>query len=383
MDNLAFLPPAPDGGPASPVPDPHYEMCLDAWQQSDLGKGDHDLPGMLAQAYERAQDEAQVAEIRQAIEHLGRATAGQATGARSKTPIIAEVCRCADPGLFFPWAQDRPEITRELLQRAAAELKDLCPGRGSQIEELLIFSGRRLRGDEDARYPLLYGPPSTGKTVILELLAEVLTDCDLPARGVYQPMTQMGHSVQNPEVNMTLQGTSSHWGDGRPGMLYHEAARRGTQACLTVLDEADKCSQLDYLVTLLDPRAALADNFVREFFPGMDMRHKCLFFLTANDIRGLSSNAALWSRVLPIDMPEYSRPEVVELVAALVSRRVDGIQPGEIAATVEQILDTADCLPSVRVLVDLVRREIFRQEFDFLVGVDPTASAGPATIGFR
>jgi ATP-dependent Lon protease len=254
-----------------------------------------------------------------------------------------------------------------------------------------MFVGRRLLGDEDALYPLLWGPPGTGKTFLVELLGEVFTSAKIVTKSIIQPMTQMGHSLHNNEIGMTLQGTSSHWGEGRPGMLFAETSRRKTALCLTVLDEVDKCSHFDYLVTLLDPRQPLQDNFVREFFPGVDLRHKCLFFLTANDTSGLSSgaNAALWSRLQPIEMPEYSREEIADLVVNLVGRRLadeDKVEKGELQKISRRVMDAYPAPPSVRTIIDGVKRQLFQRRFPFLRGVDQAdrnAAGNGNSIGFQ
>jgi len=367
------------------------DRCIAAWEQvhKDI-RCEDGMPGMLEKALIQTSSESEEQQVLAAFERLVKTTK-MGTRGFSKAPLIGEICKNDDPSLFFNFLRQPPRVEDEFFLKATDTLKDLCPRRDSQIEEIMMFVGRRLGGDRDALYPLLCGSPGTGKTFLLELLAEVFTSANIASRSIIQPMTQMGHSLHNNEIGMTLQGTSSHWGEGRPGMLYAEASRPENALCLTVLDEVDKCSQHDYLVTLLDPRQPLQDNFVREFFPGIDMRHKCLFFLTANDTSALSSgaNAALWSRLQPIEMPEYSRQEMVELVAGLVWKRLEGedrVEKGKLKEITSEILEAYRTPRSVRTIIDGVKRKLFQSRFPFLRGIDRSSGNPRRTgnsIGFR
>jgi hypothetical protein len=367
------------------------EQCVAVWMQAhkDL-RGDDELPGMFENALNMAATDGEEQKVLAVVERLVQ-TARVGTKGSSKMPLVAEICRNDDPSLFFDFLRQPLKIDETFLRETTDVLKGLCPKRDRQIEEIAMFVGRRLLGDEDALYPLLWGPPGTGKTFLVELLGEVFTSAKIVTKSIIQPMTQMGHSLHNNEIGMTLQGTSSHWGEGRPGMLFAETSRRKTALCLTVLDEVDKCSHFDYLVTLLDPRQPLQDNFVREFFPGVDLRHKCLFFLTANDTSGLSSgaNAALWSRLQPIEMPEYSREEIADLVVNLVGRRLadeDKVERGELQKISRRVMDAYPAPPSVRTIIDGVKRQLFQRRFPFLRGVDQAdrnAAGNGNSIGFQ
>lgn len=188
---------------------------------------------------------------------------------------------------------------------------------------------------------------------------------------VLQAMTQSGGSDNNNEVAMTLQGTSAKWSSGRHGILFNKAFHRENQLTLVALDEVDKCYLQDYLVTLLDPRQALQDSFWREFTPQIDMRSKVLFFATCNDVESIrqGGKSPLWSRLLPVEMPGYSVKESIEIVAQLAyERQREGLSMTEVYLITESVVEryAGQTLPSVRMLIDRVNRELYLKRFPVL-----------------
>ena len=325
-------------------------------------------------------NDSQAADIRRAIAHLF--SIANSKGRTGNIGALAEPLNSGDPGLLWSWARnpiwDDDEAATEVLQEVTLELMELCPSRKDQIREILLALARRTSGDSDALYPLLYGPPGTGKTFLVELLASVISEkWGQRVSSIIQPMTQMGYSRANNEIEMSLQGTSSHWGEGRPGMLFHSCNSPDTPISLVVLDECDKCDQHDYLVTLLDPRAPLQDNFVREFFPEMSMRNKILFFLTCNDLSKIRRHEALWSRLYPIEMPEYTREEAEDLVVALVQRRVSWVDEEEIEETALDVMAGYRVLPSIRMIIDAVQKKLWVERFPFLRAEEKTVAGKP------
>lgn len=371
------------------------QECLELWSgmARDLQVEGYTLPPFLEQALQRACRQEQRDQVRVFLEALMVRCKG-GSRSNSKLPTVGGILQRIDPGLFFSFArkslfQDKEQVKGFLLQ-VTRRLQALCPNRNAQIEELVLAVARRVMGDEDALYPLFYGPAGTAKTFLVELLAEVLSEAGLATRAIMQPMTQMGgYNPANNEIAMALQGTSAQWSDARYGMLLTQTMTAETRLCLTVLDEVDKCNLHDYLVTLLDPRQALQDSFLREFTPQIDMRHKCFFVLTANDISRLSSsaNAALWSRLVPIEMPAYGREEALELVARLVGLRLDPEEADESLVrelTAETFRNFPGQLPSVRTLIDDVKKRLFKRQFPFLKGVQTKAvKSSSQTIGFK
>ena len=380
------------GSESSSETESALEECRALW-----GKGHRDinaeLPRCFVLALERATCDDQRNRVKEMVQRLTGATQG-GIKAYSKLPTLVEALRTLDPGLLFDFAKAplfaEDVLPEDFIRKASEILKNLCPNRDRQIEEMLLAVIQRLIGDTDTLYPLFHGPPGTGKTFLVELAAEVFNAAGLATRSILQAMTQNGgYNLHNNEVAMSLQGISSQWGDARPGMLFRNCGGMDNDLCLTVLDEVDKCAYHDFLVTLIDPRQPLQDSFVREFIPELDMRHKCLFFLTANDISQMQtvSGGAFWSRVAPIEMPAYSRQEAEELVTRLAWQRVDQSRHSEEeirTLTGEVMMRYPLAVPSVRVLLAEVKRRISQKRFPFLQGIEtvrPQPSL-PQRLGF-
>lgn len=281
----------------------------------------------------------------------------------------------ADPALFFDFAR-KPVLTQTesvpFVDKVMRILNDLCPNREKPIAELLLTVVRRLTGDQDAVYPMLYGDPGTGKTFLVEQLSDAFTEAGLKTHYIHQPMTGSLRSDSN-DVSMSLEGTTSKWGNGRHGIIYNNIFLPTMKLGLVALDELDKCGIHDYLVSLLDPRQQLQDAFWRDFFAKIDMRSKVMFFGTANNIELIrkGGTAPLWSRLAPIETPPYTVNEAIELVTNLVCKR----QQFEIFTdnrAVESITDSVvhqydgRSLPSVRAILDQVKRELHLRQYPSL-----------------
>ncbi|MDX9710599.1 MAG: AAA family ATPase [Trichloromonas sp.] len=380
--------------PADPAAPPEAESTLEECRAL-WGKGHRDLNSELPQCFVLALERATCDEERNRVKETVRRLTGATQGgskAYSKLPTLVEALRTLDPGLIFDFAKTplfaegvRPE---DFIEKVSERFKALCPNRDRQIEEMLLSVAQRMTGDTDTLYPLFYGPPGTGKTFLVELANEVFNEAGLASRSILQAMTQNGgYNLQNNEVAMSLQGISSQWSDARPGMLFRNCGGLDNALCLTVLDEVDKCAYHDFLVTLIDPRQPLQDSYVREFIPELDMRHKCLFFLTANDIGKMEtvSGGAFWSRVAPIEMPAYTREEAGELVTRLVWRRLEEKDFSEEqirTLTGEVLMRYPLILPSVRVLLAEVKRRIAQKRFPFLQGIETHRPTSSRKLGF-
>jgi len=371
--------------------DEYRQTYIKTWAKVDKSirrvQVDEDgLPPLITMAHEAAETELQMQQVVTFIQALVAESAG-GQKANSKLPALQETFDRGDPGLFFPFAR-KQLLTQDqvgpFLQQVVSSLTTLCPGRQVQIEELMIAIVRRIMGDHDAVFPVMHGPAGTGKTYLVQLLADAFTEAGVRTSCIMQPMTQAGgHSQSNNEIAMTIQGTSSRWGDARYGLLYREAFREDVDLVIVVLDEVDKCSLWDYLVTLLDPRQPLQDSFVREYVPSIDMRHKCLFVLSANNLEQISQGGGspLWSRLTPIEMPAYTVDEVCRLVSQLVLQREgdgDIALEQNVLTLTREIVAKYDIhkLPSFRTLLDRVRRQLFVRRFPFITGVDDTDKLG-------
>lgn len=290
---------------------------------------------------------------------------------------MQEEYNAADPALYFSFAR-KPIITDHeagpFVEKMFALLTNKCPNREVPIAELLLCIVRRLLGDQDAVYPLLYGPPGTAKTFILEQLCDAFNEAGIRTNYVLQPMTQSGgYSRQNNEVAMSLQGTSSKWGAGRSGLIYANTFREETELTLVALDEVDKCDLHDYLVTLLDPRQPLQDSYWRELLPSIDMRSKVMFFATCNDVEVIrkGGKSPLWSRLTPIEMDSYNHKESIDLVTNLVCQRAilgEQVIEDEISKIATKVVSKYHdrSLPSIRSLLDQVNRQLYVKRFPTL-----------------
>ncbi len=290
---------------------------------------------------------------------------------------LSEELADIDPALIFSFARKSiltNDNASEFVERVYSILTEKCPNRETPIAELLLTVVRRLLGDQDAVYPLLYGPPGTAKTFILEQLCDAFNEAGIKTNYILQAMTQNGgYSLQNNEVAMSLQGISSKWGTGRSGLIYANSFREDVDLTLVALDEVDKCGLQDYLVTLLDPRQPLQDSFWRELVPSIDMRSKVLFFATCNDVEIIrkGGKSALWSRMTPVEMDGYSHKESIDLVSNLVGNRTvagKAASPDEIYKITAQVVNKYRhrSLPSIRSLIDQVNRQLYVKRFPSL-----------------
>ncbi len=145
---------------------------------------------------------------------------------------------------------------------------------------------------------LLYGPPGVGKTVISQLIAELLN----------RPLVELTESGQG-----NIGGSERVFQNGRPGFLVEKMAEAGTSSIVFVVQELDKLSNqksgtegaglsLDDLLSVADTQG-FADRFMEQIIPTDGIFLIC----TCNDITKLS--APLRNRFECIAIPDYTSAE--------------------------------------------------------------------------
>ncbi|SFN65764.1 ATPase family associated with various cellular activities (AAA) [Formivibrio citricus] len=143
---------------------------------------------------------------------------------------------------------------------------------------------------------LLAGPPGNGKSHLLHQVAEVF--------GVPTLEIQLGGNADN----LSLIGTSRHWGSASPGKLALFMARCEVANPLILLEEVDKSGlgqhgwTLDIILMLLEPENAcrFEDKFVDV---PIDLSY-CSFLATANQTDYLPAPLLSRFQICPVHAPK-------------------------------------------------------------------------------
>lgn len=239
-----------------------------------------------------------------------------------------QVFNRADPSVLFPFFRAKlsafeNKAARELYDRGLDALNTQCPHREPICSTLMDTLLRRLMGDRFVAYPLLIGSPGTGKTEIARQLGVAMTTLGIRTNVVVQSMTGSNGAENNNQTEMKLQGTSAGWSNAKSGSMYKGCSGRDIDLCIVVLDEADKHDNCyDKMVEWLDPSQLLQDHMVSDLWGAMDMRHKVVFVLTANDAGPLNKglNDPLWSRLAPLQVADYTKQQLEDLLITLAER---------------------------------------------------------------
>jgi hypothetical protein len=348
------------------------------------------LPPVAWDALERAtspkDDEAVVALLKAIVSAVAKGT----DDAQKHNRLV--LLAGADPALFLPFCRPKP-VTQEkrgaLLDDLVAALESRFFGRSDLVKTVAVNLARRLAGDQTVLTLLLHGPPGTGKSFLVTQLAEALTEAGIAANTVFQAMTEGGSFRGDEQVLFQLTGTAAHYSNADCGSLYRGVKSSQHRLSLVLLDEAEKCTQRDFLVNLLDPRLPLEDSYIKGLVESVDLRPKTVFFLSANDTAPLCQGIddPLWSRLQPAWLRPYSREELEEILVRKV-RAESPFDPGKKAVqrTVKTHLDRDGGKSSLRKLLDEVNCELFLLSLDrpdlLKTARQPPAVAPQRSIGF-
>lgn len=270
-----------------------------------------------------------------------------------------------DPAIFFDFCQKSKvdlQGIRGKLPEVLEIMNERVPGRELQCIEVCMHVFRSLIGDTKTRTPLLCGPPGTGKSLLMREFAAAMTE----AAGInvetafIQLASTMGNANQD-NVSNNLYGISSHYSNGRPGLIYDKASCIDTDLVIVTLDEIDKFHCHDFFVGLLDPENPLQDSFANEIFSNMDLRKKVVFMATAND-EGAVMQGALGSRLCSLRFPEYTEEEKRDLLVHLILRDETLLSYGATEEFVEKCvaeLDLSDMHDGLRTAIDHVGKKLF------------------------
>lgn len=234
----------------------------------------------------------------------------------------------ADPSLFFSFCRKKNKSfcanVKKLRQDCLKQLEAVIPARKDQALYIADLVFRRMISDHSGLSPVLVGPPGAGKSFLVQTVSEVLNKVGIKTGFVRQVMTQTQAGKNNDELSGRLLGSSCKWSNGDLGLIYQKAAEH--DVVLVFLDEAEKHDGLrDFMIGLLDPEQPLEDHFLKDSNLQVNMRHKVIFVLAANDLSSLNNGAGdpLWSRLTSVEVPAYSDSEMERLLVKKVI--TDGI----------------------------------------------------------
>jgi len=334
-------------------------------------------PAVVRQALKLARNAADQEEVMSFYELLMKSAASE--NDETRTVKILNAIEESSPSLYFTFCRKpilEPSRVGKFTRDLIGILGNKVRHRNDLVKRLALFTARRLSGDLSARAPLLVGPPGTGKSYIISMLAEAVSQAGVRTEPVMQQMTQSGRRDQNEEVPMRLLGTSKKYSNSEPGTIFSALTSRGTEATVVFLDEAEKGGMRDFMVSLLDPKMPLEDSFVKEVVGKMDMRRHTLFVLAANDGERFSScdEDPLGTRVERIFVPPYDADQLRLVLMELAAKDMAAYgvcNEGKIAAVVAAVLDRYGASISLRMLEDAVKEKLFADS----VGIELTPPA--------
>jgi len=267
---------------------------------------------------------------------------------------ITNVFRCPPDVIFNYEVSNTPykRIEREW-QKISSIIDEELPVIG-KFAKLLVkgYLVPMLKGKQ-VQVPLFVGPPSTGKTFLPQVLADVLSQIGIKTICLVESAAKTSHHDDNNFIHAVL-GSEPHWSNAFHGKIL-KSIMDGYELVIVVADEIDKRTDHHIFLELFDVSQPLQDIFFKHVAPFMNLRRRTMFIATANEYN--ISDSAVKSRVSKIPW-QYTIEEKRKIFEKLVHKKVPELEQlpenrrKTILETCMKLLETA----SIRELISVANQ---------------------------
>ena len=236
-------------------------------------------------------------------------------GSQHQSDSLLEVAKC---DLWVLLGLEPPTNPLDQLAERREEVMEALtryiPHREGEAWLILECMFRPALSLKASSVPVLHGPPSGGKSYLLQAMEAALGDCGIKAQLIVANATETDHT-SNQELVMSLLGIDAHWGNGSPGKIYRRICD-GADFVMVLLDEIDKRRSYSIFLDLFDVGVPLQDQFTVTFAPNMNMRCRVVMAATANDVRAWEHDDAFANRIftIPFDYTLEEKRAVIERI---------------------------------------------------------------------
>jgi hypothetical protein len=269
-----------------------------------------------------------------------------------------------EPSIFYPFLDPFCKIRRTLKDKDKVEailnnFSDRLLNREEQFKNIMSTIIRKVViNDSNINSLLFAGPPSTGKSDILQVTKEVLADFDIKVKIVKESLTVQGDNSVF-EAKMHILGGNPQWNKGTSGAIFDTSIQDDVDLVILLLDEIDKAlsSFSSILHNILDPNQDLCDAF----FEGIphNLRSKLIICCTANDTSNLETIDSLYSRLRTVNFPAYTHDELKKIVIHHIKQQFGKyvVDNASRSALANSIIDRYSELP-IRNIFDYIGVEV-------------------------